>query len=58
MSETEGSANYWLFSANPKTYFIVHYYLKDYVEAKDVQEDWWIIPKKKGINFRKKELKL
>jgi len=31
----------WIVQANPKSYFIVHYYLDDYVKNRKDVQDWW-----------------
>lgn len=33
--------NYWIFKANPKDYFIVHYFLDDFLRSNPGCEDWW-----------------
>jgi hypothetical protein len=39
--------NYWIFQANPRTRFIVHYYLKDYLVHHPDFLDWWKVNKLK-----------
>ena len=38
-------SNYWIFQANPRTFFIVHYYLKDYVTQHPDCGNRWKIKK-------------
>ena len=44
--------NYWILQANPKHYFIVHYFLADYLKTNPEYECWWEVERQYRDEFQ------
>jgi hypothetical protein len=49
-------SNYWILQANPATYFIVHYYLDDYVKLHPDEEGLWNVERRFENEFTKGDI--